>query len=74
VGVTAYAMSKYSVGGWVERSAVLFFNISILFSLFPAWHLHREPVLTLRWITRGNRSPSRHRNYPPGDGNILCHQ
>src|SRR5258708_36834142 len=24
VGVTAYAMSKYSVGGWVERSAVLF--------------------------------------------------
>jgi hypothetical protein len=25
-GVTAYAMNKYSVGGWVERSAVLFFN------------------------------------------------
>jgi len=33
VGVTAYAMSKYSVGGWVERSAVLFFNSVFLFSL-----------------------------------------
>src|SRR5690349_9387554 len=26
VGITAYAMSTYSVGGWVERSAVLVFN------------------------------------------------
>jgi hypothetical protein len=52
VGVTAYAMSKYSVGGWVERSAVLFFNSLFLFSLFRAWHLRREPVLTLRWMTR----------------------
>jgi len=23
VGITAYAMSTYSIGGWVERSAVL---------------------------------------------------
>jgi len=52
VGLTAYAMSKYSVGGWVERSAVLFFNSLFLFSLFRAWHLRREPVLTLRWMTR----------------------
>jgi len=52
VGVTAYAMSKYSVGGWVERSAVLFFNSFFLFSLLRAWHLHREPVPTLRWMTR----------------------
>jgi hypothetical protein len=52
VGVTAYAMSKYSVGGWVERSAVVFFNSLFLFSLFRAWHLRREPVLTLRWMTR----------------------
>ena len=52
VGVTAYAMSKYSVGGWVERSAVLFFNSLFLFSLFRAWQLRREPVLTLRWMTR----------------------
>ena len=52
VGVTAYAMSKYSVGGWVERSAVLFFNSLFLFSLFQAWRLSSEPVLGLRWMTR----------------------
>src|SRR5882672_4226596 len=52
VAITAYAMSKYSVGGWVERSAVLFFNSLFLFSLFLAWRLRREPVLTLRWMTR----------------------
>ncbi len=52
VGVTAYAMSKYSVGGWVERSAVLLFNSLFLFSLFRAWQLRRDPVLTLRWTTR----------------------
>ena len=52
VCVTAYAMSKYSVGGWVERSAVLFFNTLFLFSLFRAWRLSRKPVLALRWMTR----------------------
>jgi len=52
VGITAYAMSSYSVGGWVERSAVLFFNSLFLFSLFRAWHLRRHPVPTLRWMTR----------------------
>jgi hypothetical protein len=52
VGVTAYAMSSYSVGGWVERSAVLLFNSLFLFSLFRAWQLRREPILNLRWMTR----------------------
>ncbi len=52
VGVAAYAMSKYSVGGWVERFAVLLFNSLFLFSLFRAWQLRRDPVLTLRWTTR----------------------
>jgi hypothetical protein len=52
VGATAYAMSQYSVGGWVERSAVLFFNSLFLFSLFRAWHFRRDPVLKLRWMTR----------------------
>jgi hypothetical protein len=52
VGVTAYGMSRYSVGGWVERSAVLFFNSLFLFSLFRAWRLRHEPVLKLRWMTR----------------------
>src|SRR5216684_543189 len=52
VGITAYAMSQYSVGGWVERSAVLLFNSLFLFSLFRAWQLSREPALNLRWLTR----------------------
>ena len=52
VGITAYAMSSYSVGGWVERSAVLLFNSLFLFSLFRAWRLRREPILKLRWMTR----------------------
>src|SRR5258705_7405800 len=42
VAITAYVMSRYSVGGWVERSAVLFFNSLFLFSLFRAWYLRRD--------------------------------
>jgi hypothetical protein len=52
VGISAYAMSNYSVGGWVERSAVLLFNSLFLFSLFRAWQRRREPVANLRWLTR----------------------
>jgi hypothetical protein len=52
VGITAYAMSKYSVDGWVERSAVLFFNSLFLFSLFRAWQFRRVPGVKLRWMTR----------------------
>jgi hypothetical protein len=49
VGVTAYAMSVYSVGGWVERSAVLFFNSLFLFWLFRAyWHMRRGEGLMKR--------------------------
>jgi len=54
VGVTAYAMSVYSTGGWVERSAVLLFNSLFLFSLFRAyWHMRRgERILKRRWMLR----------------------
>jgi len=54
VGVTAYAMSAYSVGGWVERSAVLFFNSLFLFSLGRAyWYMRRgESLQKMRWIWR----------------------
>jgi hypothetical protein len=54
VGVTAYAMSVYPVGGWVERSAVLFFNSLFLFSLFRAyWYgRHGELLLKRRWMLR----------------------
>ena len=54
VALTAYAMSVYSVGGWVERSAVLFFNSLFLFSLFRAyWYgRHGELLLKRRWMLR----------------------
>jgi hypothetical protein len=54
VGVTAYAMSVYSVGGWVERSAVLFFNSLFLFSLARAYGYWRggEHPLKRSWMTR----------------------
>jgi hypothetical protein len=54
VGLTAYAMSAYSVGGWVERSAVLVFNTLFLFSLFRAFRNMRggEEVLKRRWMMR----------------------
>jgi hypothetical protein len=52
VGITAYAMSGYSVGGWVERSAVLLFNSLFLFSLLYAWRLRRDPVRSFEWLTR----------------------
>jgi hypothetical protein len=52
VGATAYAMSVYAVGGWVERSAVLLFNTLFLFSLARAfWYSrHGDSVLKLRWL------------------------
>jgi hypothetical protein len=54
VGVTAYAMSSYAIGGWVERSAVLFFNSLFLFSLARAyWYMHRgESLQKIRWMWR----------------------
>jgi hypothetical protein len=52
VGVTAYAMSGYSVGGWLESSAVLLFNTLFLFSLLSAWRLRRDPGPSLQWLTR----------------------
>ena len=54
VGVTAYAMSAYSIGGWVERSAVLFFNSLFLFSLARAyWYMRRgESLQKMRWMWR----------------------
>ena len=52
VGITAYAMSTDSIGGWVERSAVLFFNTLFLFSLLRAWQLRGEQNRKLEWMTR----------------------
>lgn len=54
VGLTAYAMSLYSVGGWTERSAVLFFDTLFLFSLARAF-IYRSRAcsrLERRWQLR----------------------
>ena len=54
VGGTAYAMSGYAVGGWIERSAVLFFNSLFLYSLARAlWYARMDnELLKLRWLVR----------------------
>jgi Predicted membrane protein (DUF2306) len=54
VGVTAYAMSAYSIGGWIERSAVLLFNSLFLFSLARAYGYARrgDHLLKRHWLTR----------------------
>jgi hypothetical protein len=54
VGATAYAMSAFAVGGWIERSAVLFFNSYFLFSLLRAWwHMRLEEIVQeRRWMLR----------------------
>lgn len=54
VGITAYGMSTYAIGGWVERSAVLFFNSLFLFSLGRSyWHLRQGALAEeRRWLIR----------------------
>lgn len=53
-GATAYAMSSYAIGGWVERSAVLVFNTWFLFSLGKAYWLRRRgaPARGRDWMIR----------------------
>ena len=53
VGVTAYAMSIPAFGGWVERSAVLFFNTVFLFSMARAYRYARagQTFQKMRWLT-----------------------
>ncbi len=54
VGITAYAMSGDAVGGWTERSAVLFYDSLFLFCLVRAWRYkaHGQSALKTRWLTR----------------------
>jgi hypothetical protein len=53
-GLTAYAMSRYAIGGWMERSAVLVFNTWYLASLGRAWMLWRrgDAALSREWTIR----------------------
>jgi Predicted membrane protein (DUF2306) len=54
VGLSAYAMSRHAVGGWVERSAVLVFNTLFLFSLMRAYRYARagDRAHKQRWMLR----------------------
>ena len=54
VGGTAYAMTGYAIGGWIERSAVLLFNTLFLYSLARAlWYARKSnELLKLRWLVR----------------------
>jgi hypothetical protein len=54
VGLTAYIMSLYSVGGWTERSAVLFFDTLFLVSLARAYLYgsHADNRRERRWQLR----------------------
>jgi len=54
VGATAYAMSRYAVGGWLERSAVLVFNSLFLWELGRSYLLWRrgEVAEGRRWLIR----------------------
>jgi hypothetical protein len=54
VGLTAYAMSFFPVGGWTERSAVLLFDSLFLVSLVRAFIFRRrsDHALERRWQLR----------------------
>jgi hypothetical protein len=54
VGLTAYAMDIFATGGWIERSAVLFFNTWFLFSLVRSFAYRQRSQLALerRWMLR----------------------
>jgi hypothetical protein len=53
-GATAYAMSYWAVGGWIERSAVLTCNSWFLFSLGRAYwfRLRGDSLRRREWMTR----------------------
>lgn len=53
-GITAYAMSAYAIGGWIERSAVIAFDTWYLFSLGRSYwfYLRGESIRKRTWATR----------------------
>lgn len=54
VGITAYAMSAYAVGGWLEQAAVLVFDTLFLTSLARAfvWGRRGNNWEKQRWMLR----------------------
>ena len=53
-GITAYAMSAYAVGGWIERAAVFVFDTWFLCSLARAFwfSVQRDTKRQRAWTTR----------------------
>jgi hypothetical protein len=53
-GVTAYAMSSFAIGGWIERSAVLVFDTWFLISLARSYWFRRygEAAQKRVWMIR----------------------
>src|SRR5262249_26264092 len=54
VGITAYAMSAHPIGGWIERSAVLFFNSFFLVSIGVSYLYRRNgnEAMSRSWVLR----------------------
>lgn len=54
VAITAYGMSAYAVGGWIERAAVFVFDTVFLFALYRAWRFARagDRLQKQRWMLR----------------------
>ena len=54
VGITAFAMGANAIGGWTERSAVLFYNTLFLFSMGRAWLYRRRGLSAQKrqWLIR----------------------
>jgi hypothetical protein len=54
VGVTAYAMSAFAVGGWTERLAVIFFDTLFLYSLLRSrrYQAQGHHNLGRQWLMR----------------------
>ena len=54
VGLTAYAMTIYSIGGWTERIAIYLFDTLFLYSLARAFMYRRrgEAESKRRWLLR----------------------
>ena len=76
VGMTAYAMSIPAFGGWVERSAVLFFNSVFLFSTGSGLLVRtsRRVFPENAMAHSGGWNSSGYSNDSPGDGHIFRNQ
>ena len=54
VGITAYGMTVYAIGGWTERIAIYLFDTLFLYSLARAFAYRQrgEAELKRRWLRR----------------------